>query len=87
MVIKQYFQNGYAILQPIGCQINDVNANTQIFEPASKVFTEIMGGAYTNKVIEFLILFNIIGTSQVQYIQFVVDGSSLSIPTNTRSIR
>lgn len=89
LVIKQYYQNGYAILQPIGCQIDDVMANTQIFEPASKVFTDILGGAYANKVIVFSILFNKIGIAQQvlqYYVQFVVDGSDLSIQANTATV-
>lgn len=90
LVIKQSFENsGYAILQPIGVQIDDVVAGTQIFEPASKVFTDLIGGAYSTSVIVFTILFNKIGAAaQVKqyYVQFVVDGSTLTLQANSLSV-
>ena len=90
LVIKQSFENsGYAILQPIGVQIDNVVAGTQIFEPASKVFADILGGSYSTSVIVFTILFNKIGAApQVEqyYIQFVVDGSDLSLQANSLSV-
>lgn len=90
LVVKQSFENGgYAILHPIGCQIDDVVAGTQIFEPASKVFTDLIGGSYSTSVIVFTILFNKIGAApQVEqyYIQFVVDGSDLSLQANSLSV-
>lgn len=90
LVIKQSFENGgYAILQPIGVQIDDVIAGTQIFEPASKVFTDLIGGSYSTSVIVFTILFNKIGAAtQVKqyYVQFVVDGSDLSLQANSLSV-
>ena len=90
LVVKQSFENGgYAILQPIGVQIDDVLAGTQIFEPASKVFTDLIGGAYPTSVLVFTILFNKIGAApQViqYYVQFVVDGSDLSLQANSLSV-
>lgn len=90
LVVKQSFENGgYAILQPIGVQIDNVVAGTQIFEPASKVFTDLIGGAYPNSVLVFTILFNKIGAApQVlqYYVQFVVDGSSLTLQANSLSV-
>lgn len=90
LVIKQSFENGgYAILQPIGVQIDNVVAGTQIFEPASKVFTDLIGGAYSTSVIVFTILYNKIGAApQVlqYYVQFVVDGSDLSLQANSLSV-
>lgn len=90
LVIKQSFENGgYAILQPIGVQIDNVVAGTQIFEPASKVFTDLLGGAYSTSVLVFTILYSKIGAAPqaIQYyVRFVVDGSDLSLQANSLSV-
>ena len=90
LVIKQSFENGgYAILQPIGVQIDNVVAGTQIFEPASKVFTDLIGGSYSTSVLVFTILYSKIGAAPQAlqyYVQFVVDGSDLSLQANSLSV-
>ena len=90
LVIKQSFENsGYAILQPIGVQIDDAVAGTQIFEPASKVFTDLLDGVYSTSVLVFTILYTKIGAApqgKQYYVQFVVDGSDLSLQANALTV-